>query len=208
MTKEELKEIREEKKLSKGEFARLIGTIPMVYGRYESGTLTIPEKIETAVKELASKASDAAVVTEIEVKTRAAGRKAKEAIEAAVTSDETVATEIEVKRKTRAAARKAKETAKEAVEAVVTSDEAVATEVEVKKKTRAAARKAKEAVDDLVQEATKKTTIFIQSQLNGIITPEEVLDRIPEGCDEVYIKPEENKAYWVKGEDSGSISLW
>ena len=173
MTKEELKEIREEKKLSKGEFARLIGTIPMVYGRYESGTLIIPEKIETAVKELASKASDAAVVTEIEVKTRAAGRKAKEAIEAAVTSDE-----------------------------------AVATEIEVKKKTRAAARKAKETVDDLVQAATKKTTIFIQSQLNGIITPEEVLDRIPEGCDEVYIKPEENKAYWVKGEDSGSITLW
>ena len=210
MTKEELKAIREEKKMDKGEFAKLLGITPMVYGRYESGTLAISEKIETAVKELVSKVSDAAVATEIEVKknTRAAGRKAKEAIEAVVTSDETVATEIEVKKKTRAATRKAKETAKEAVEAVVTSDEAVATEVEVKKKTRAAARKAKEAVDDLVQEATKKTTIFIQSQLNGIITPEEVLDRIPEGCDEVYIKPEENKAYWVKGEDSGSISLW
>ena len=175
MTKEELKAIREEKKMDKGEFAKLIGITPMVYGRYESGTLAISGKIETAVKELASKVSDAAVATEIEVKknTRAAGRKAKEAVEAAVTSDE-----------------------------------AVATEIEVKKKTRAAARKAKETVDNLVQTATKKTTIYIQSQLNGIITPEEVLNRIPEGCDEVYIKPEENKAYWVKGDESGAVELW
>ena len=45
----------------------------------------------------------------------------------------------------------------------------------------------------------KKTTVLIQSQLGGTITPEEVLKRIPEGCDRVYIKPEENKAYWVKG---------
>ena len=111
---------------------------------------------------------------------------------------------IEVKKNTRAAGRKAKE----AIEAAVTSDEAVATEIEVKKKTRAAARKAKETVDNLVQTATKKTTIYIQSQLNGIITPEEVLNRIPEGSDEVYIKPEENKAYWVKGEDSGNVTLW
>ena len=25
---------------------------------------------------------------------------------------------------------------------------------------------------------------------------------------QVYIKPEENKAYWVKGEESGSVELW
>ena len=31
--------------------------------------------------------------------------------------------------------------------------------------------------------AVKKTAILIQSQLGGTITPEEVLKRIPEGCE-------------------------
>ncbi len=168
MTNEELKKIREEKNQSKGEFAKLLGVTPMVYGRYESGTLKIPEIIETAVKEMIAKASDKVVATEIEVKkkTRAAGRKAKEVVEKA-------------------------------------SD--VATEIEVKKKTRSTARKAKETVKAV---AVKKTAILIQSQLGGTITPEEVLKRIPEGCDQVYIKPEENKAYWVKGDESGAVELW
>ena len=43
MTNEELKKIREEKNQGKGEFAKSLGVIPMVYGRYESGTLKIPE---------------------------------------------------------------------------------------------------------------------------------------------------------------------
>ena len=103
MTNEELKKIREEKNQGKGEFAKSLGVTPMVYGRYESGTLKIPENIEDAVK---------------------------------------------------------------------------------------------------------KTTILIQSQLGGTITPEEVLKRIPDGCDQVYIKPEENKAYWVKGDESGAVELW
>ena len=165
LTNEELKKIREEKKQGKGEFAKLLGVTPMVYGRYESGTLKIPENIEKAVKEMVEKTSDKVVAEEIEVKkkTRAAGRKVKEAVEKA-----TDATEIEVKKKTRSTGRKAKETVK----------------------------------------GVAKTTILIQSQLGGTITPEEVLKRIPEGCDRVYIKPEENKAYWVKGDESGAVDLW
>ena len=141
MTNEELKKIREEKNQSKGEFAKLLGVTPMVYGRYESGTLKIPENIEAAVKEMIAKASD----------------------------------------------------------------KVVAEEIEVKKKARSTTRKAKETVKAV---AVKKTTILIQSQLGGTITPEEVLKRIPEGCDQVYIKPEENKAYWVKGDESGAVELW
>ncbi|MDO5702897.1 MAG: hypothetical protein Q4G47_06050, partial [Lachnospiraceae bacterium] len=51
-------------------------------------------------------------------------------------------------------------------------------------------------------------TLFIQSLLGGLITPEEVLKRVPADVDEVYVKPEENKAYWVKGEESGDVDLW
>ena len=121
MTNEELKKIREEKNQGKGEFAKSLGVTPMVYGRYESGTLKIPENIEAAAKEMIAKASDKVVAAELE---------------------------------------------------------------------------------------EKKTAILIQSQLGGTITPEEVLKRIPEGCDRVYIKPEENKAYWVKGDESGAVELW
>ena len=53
-----------------------------------------------------------------------------------------------------------------------------------------------------------KVIIIIQSVLGGTITPEEILSRIPSDADAVYIKPEENKAYWVKGSKSGSVELW
>ena len=50
--------------------------------------------------------------------------------------------------------------------------------------------------------------IIIQSVLGGAITPEEVLKRIPADADTGYIKTEENKAYWVRGAESGSVDLW
>ena len=50
--------------------------------------------------------------------------------------------------------------------------------------------------------------VYIQSLLGGTVTVDNILTRIPNGIDTVYIKPEENKAYWVKGEESGDIDLW
>ena len=44
--------------------------------------------------------------------------------------------------------------------------------------------------------------------MDGTITPEEILSRIPKGADTVYVKPEDNKAYWVKGEETDSVDLW
>ena len=81
MTKEELIKIREEKKLSKSDFAKLLGITPMLLGRYEKGSLNIPESVAKKLQE----ASDAAVATEIEVKknTRKAGRKAAEKVKKA-----------------------------------------------------------------------------------------------------------------------------
>ena len=81
MTKEELTKIREEKKLSKSDFAKLLGITPMLLGRYERGSLNIPESVAKRLQE----ASDAAVATEIEVKknTRKAGRKAAEKVKKA-----------------------------------------------------------------------------------------------------------------------------
>lgn len=73
MTNTELTKIREDRKLSKKEFADLLGVTAMMIGRYEKGTCAIPESIAEKLKE----AEDKAVATEIEVKknTRKAGRK-------------------------------------------------------------------------------------------------------------------------------------
>jgi hypothetical protein len=34
-----------------------------------------------------------------------------------------------------------------------------------------------------------------------------ILKRVPEGCDAVYIKPEENKAHQVNVDESGAVDL-
>ena len=53
----------------------------------------------------------------------------------------------------------------------------------------------------------QKAEIIIQSPLGGNITPEEVLAKVGQ-ADQIYIRVDENKAYWVKGEETGSVDLW
>ncbi len=56
--------------------------------------------------------------------------------------------------------------------------------------------------------AVKKTVeIIIQSPMGGNITPEEILGRIGK-ADKIYIRVDENKAYWVRGTETGSVDLW
>lgn len=73
-----------------------------------------------------------------------------------------------------------------------------------------ATRKKAEKKTPKKKTTTKKTppTIHIQSMLGGTITIEEIKSRIPADVESVYIKPEENKAYWVKGGETGDVDLW
>ena len=50
-------------------------------------------------------------------------------------------------------------------------------------------------------------TFVIQSPMGGNITPEEIAKKVG-SADTVYIRVDENKAYWVKGEETGSVDLW
>ena len=61
----------------------------------------------------------------------------------------------------------------------------------------------------LLIKRTRKTemTFVIQSPFGGEITPEEIRARIGE-VDAVYIRVDQNKAYWVKGDENGDIDLW
>ena len=216
MTNTELTKIREDRKLSKKEFAALIGVTPMLLGRYEKGTCAIPE----SVAEKLTAAANTATATEIEVKknTRKTARKAKEAAREAVTEvmeaveDKAVAEEIEAKKTVRKAGRKAKE----AVDAVAQSDPVVAAEIEVKKNTRKASRKAKEKVEEattVAKESVKRAAgipnIIIQSPMGGYITFSDIVTKVPKGAADIYVRVDENKLYYVlENGETGDVDIW
>ena len=69
--------------------------------------------------------------------------------------------------------------------------------VEEKKPTKRSRKKAE----------APKTTVIIQSPLGGSITLEEILEKTGP-VDSVYVRVDENKAYWVCGDETGSVELW
>ena len=55
--------------------------------------------------------------------------------------------------------------------------------------------------------AKKAVNVVIQSAMGGEIALTEIIAKVGD-VDALYIKPEENAAYWVKGEESGAVNLW
>ena len=55
---------------------------------------------------------------------------------------------------------------------------------------------------------SKKTTLHIQSQAGKDITVDEVIKLLPDGVEDVYVKAEEGRAYWVKGDTAGYVELF
>ena len=71
-----------------------------------------------------------------------------------------------------------------------------------------AEEKAEEKVAKKPEKKAKKTaSIIIQSAMGGEITPEEILSRVGD-VDKVYVRPDQNAIYWVKGEETGAINIW
>ncbi len=57
------------------------------------------------------------------------------------------------------------------------------------------------------KKAGVETEVIIQSPLGGVITPAEIVAKTGP-VEKVYVRVDENKAYWVSGEESGSVDLW
>ena len=171
MTNEELIKIREEKHLTKGAFAKLIGISPMMQGRYESGKLEIPESIAGKVKEVAA---EAAPVAE---------KKAKKTKE-----PKSIKTEELIK------------AGEEFMEKV---KDTIAKEKKATKKTKPEKRK--------TASKKKNPTLSIQSLMGGSLTTEEIIGRVLEvapDAEDIYVKTEENKAYYTAKSGDGFIILW
>ncbi len=70
---------------------------------------------------------------------------------------------------------------------------------------KAAGRKRKKAAAG--KAARRLPEIILQSSAGVNVTAAEVLARIGK-ADQVYLRADENKAYWVRGEENGSVEIW
>ena len=191
-----IKELRAEKKLSQKAFGESLGISAAAVAKLEKDNkpsekvikavkdvygvdLTVEGAAE-AVKEPAKKAPAKKAPAKKEAEPKAAAEKKEEEPKAAPAKEEK-------KEEKKPAKKPAKKAEVKKVEAEKPAEE--------KKPAKKASAKA------------AKTEVFIQSAMGGTITVEDILGRL-DAVDTVYIKVEENKAYWVKGDKNGSINLW
>ena len=182
-----LKELRVKNKLTQAEFGSALGVSGKSIYLIEAGKMKLSKKLSAKIAEVYGE-----VIEPAERKARKAAAKVeKKADKAAADAAQAVLdTEKKIERRKRSA--KARIQAdKPAAEAVA---EAVAAPVE--------AVKAKKA-----RKQPAPMHFVIQSPFGGEITPEEISARIGQ-ADAVYIRVDQNKAYWVRGEESGNIDLW
>ena len=121
-----------------------------------------------------------------------------------------VAEEVKaVEEKVEKAVKKAPAKAKAAAKKV--EDKVVAEEIEVKKTAAKTARKTKETVKKVEAAAKKpsgKLEIIVQSPMGGNITDAEIAAKLPKGTETVFVRVDQNKLWWIKGEETGSVDIW
>ena len=85
----------------------------------------------------------------------------------------------------------------------------VTEEVKTEKPVKAAAAKVKAAAKKPAAKAkAAKLEIFIQSPMGGNITPEEIAAKLPKGAKSVFVRVDQNKLWWINGEETGSVDIW
>ena len=108
-----------------------------------------------------------------------------------------------------AAGQKKKAAVKTAVKK--TENKAAAVKIEAKKNTRKAAAAVKETAEKAGKAVKAKAgapEIIIQSPMGGNITPAEIVKKLPKGVESVFVRVDQNKLWWIKGEESGSVDIW
>ena len=95
----------------------------------------------------------------------------------------------------------------EKVAAAPAKAKAAAKKVAADVKAEATKVEKKVAAKKPVTKNASKNEVIIQSPMGGNITPAEVLKKVGP-VDQVYVRVDENKLYWVKGEETGSVEIW
>ena len=173
-----IKELRLMKGLTLAAFAKSIGIGLSTLTSYEAGKRQPSEKALAAIKE----------VYGVDLNEGAA----VEAAPAADPAPAAPAAPVKEKKAKKPAAKKEK------AEKAAKAEPAEKPALVAKKEAKAPAKKSTPA---------KNVEIIIQSPMGGEITAEEIMSRIGD-ADKVYIRIDQNAAYWVKGDESGAINLW
>lgn len=186
----DLKELREKNKLSQAAFAQPLGVTGKSIYLIESGRLKLSKKLSAKIAEVYGEVIEPA------------GKKAKAAVaDAEKKADKAAADAAQAVLETEKKIDKRKRRAKAKVQADKTSAEAVAEAVAAPVEAVRAKRGRKPRA------AAPAAAIVIQSPLGGEISAEELRARIG-AADTIYVRVDQNKAYWVRGDETGDIDLW
>ena len=199
MTPQELIKIRERHNLSKSDFASALGIPVMLLGRMEKGGCKIREDIAAKINELYGEKT-AVPESKNEGQEKAAGKAAKTAAKEA---PKAAVKEAPGSAEKEASKAPAKETAKTA--------EKTAPKAEQKPTPKPAGKAAGKAADRASAKTRKTPELFIQSLQGDETTAEDIFRKVYEAApdaDRIYVKPGENKAYWVSERSVGEVDLW
>ena len=180
-----IKELRKQLGLTLADFAKSIEAGLSTISAYESGKRKPSDNVLAKIKEVHGVDLTAEAAPAPKAEKKAAAPKAEKAA-APKAEKKTAAPKAEKK----AAAPKAEKKAA----APKAEKAAPAPKAEKKAAGRKPAKKA-------------EPQIIVQSPLGGEITPFAILAKVGD-VDKVYIRVDLNKAFWVKGDKTGSVDLW
>ena len=185
-----IKELREKYNLTQSALAKSLGVSSNAISGIEAGRIKLSPKMSARIKEVYG-----------EELTSAATEKPSEA--AATTPEKKTTT-----KKTRSEKKAAEVTAPAPEKAAETMAAAIVPEK------MAAPKKTEETVTVAAPKAEKKPaakktppTVILQSPFGGEITVDAVKTVVGE-VDKVYVRIDQNKLYWVKGDETGDKDIW
>ena len=228
MLKDRIKELRKRNDLSLKSFAESIGISGTSASLYESGKQNPGKKTLDKICEVYGVTKEWLTEDELPKTAAPALEKVEKAVAPALEKVEKTAAPVleKVEKAVAPALEEAKKTAapesKKAEKAVAPAD------VKPAKTPAPAAEKAEIAVESAAAETVKEAqkgpggkkskkavepVVMIESAMGGQISMEEILKRVNEAVKakehlEIYIKPEDNKAYYSSEAGDGSIDLW
>ena len=206
MLKDRIKELRKRNDLSLKSFAESVGISGTSASLYESGKQNPGKKTLDKICEVYGVTKE--WLTEDELKKTAAPalEKAEKAVAPVLEeAKKTIAPAMEEAKKTAAPVlEKAGKTVAAGTKKAEKAVEAAAAETGKETQKASGSKKSKKAVEPVV---------MIESAMGGQISMDEILKRVNEAVKAkerlaIYVKPEDNKAYYSSEAGDGSIDLW
>ena len=232
-----IKELREKYNLTQSALARSLGVSSNAISGIEAGRIKLSPKMSAKIKEVygeevaaaapatekkatpakkaapkkkavAEKPAEAAAPVDAPVEKKSRKKAAEEPIAVEAAAAAPVAATVEKKTPAKKSQAKKKAAAEKPAETVTAEAaapvEAPAAPVEKKAPAKKAATK---------KPAPKKApakpapSVILQSPFGGEVTAEQILSKVGD-VDKVYVRIDQNKLYWVKGDEAGAIDIW